>query len=88
VEEKDCICFVKMYLFENDIIEPLEIELKKLGNFKLKSINTKCQGIRVLTLVPIIKAQQQVQPTDMIMETIYLLYKEYVNNFGPNLNSS
>ena len=55
-EEKDSICFVKLYLFENDIIEPLENELKKLGNFGLKKINAKSQGIKVLTLVPIIQA--------------------------------
>ena len=86
-EDKDSICFVKLYLFENDIIEPLENELKKQCNFCLKKINAKSQGIKVLTLVPIIKAQNQ-QPTDSIMDTIYLLYKEYLHNFGPNLNSS
>lgn len=35
IEEKDSVSFVKMYLLEKEIIEPLEKELKKLNNFKL-----------------------------------------------------
>lgn len=31
LEEKDSVCFVKMYLFENAIIEPLEKVLTKNG---------------------------------------------------------
>ena len=45
-EEKDSVAFVKMYLFENAIIEPLE------KHYILQQVKTKCQGAKVYALMP------------------------------------
>jgi len=45
------VCFVKLYLFERDIMEPLTHYLKRESNMDLKPISSKCSGLTVLTPV-------------------------------------
>lgn len=81
-------CFVKLYLFEREICRPLEKQLS-LSGMTLRPISTKCSGLKVLAPVPIHKPNQAiVYLDDEVMNQIYVLYKEYISNFKPTLNSS
>ena len=71
---------------DKDIVKPLE---DQLGSFKLHKVETKCSGLDVMTPVKKkIDKNQIFMLNDEIVNQIYLLYKEYVTNFGPNLNCS
>jgi hypothetical protein len=72
-----------MYLFENDIIEPLKEQLIN-SCYSLEPLSTKCSGARVLTMLP--KKTNNQMPTEALFDTVYMLYKEYIGNFSPNLN--
>jgi hypothetical protein len=52
-ETQGRICFVKLYLFEKDIIKPLDKYMKLNGNMKLTHITTKCSGLEVMAPVTI-----------------------------------
>ena len=45
------IAFVKLYLFEKDIIDSLSQHLRKEQKMELKPISSKCSGLKVLTPV-------------------------------------
>ena len=89
------VCFVKLYLFERDIMEPLTHYLKRESNMDLKPISSKCSGLTVLTPVhkTIKKVRSETEESlfyinECIVGQIYMLYREYIQNFGPNLNAS
>lgn len=90
-ETQGRICFVKLYLFEKDIVAPLEKYLRQNQNMQLTAINTKCSGLEVMAPTPICTeetSQSVFYLNKEIMQQIYELYKEYIQNFGPNLNQS
>jgi hypothetical protein len=93
-KERKSIVFVKLYLFEKEIINPLTKHLKQ-SKMDLKPITTKCMGLNVLT--PQFRSKP-VNHNDSneslffinqeLMTKVFGLYKEYIANFGPNLNTS
>ena len=57
----------------------------------LVPVQSKCSGLEVLT--PAFRNSQENDDqifylNEMIVEQIYILYRDYVQNFGPTLNSS
>jgi hypothetical protein len=89
--EKGSVCFVKLYLLEKEILEPLSQHLKKQNGMELKPIASKCSGLRVMT--PVHKARKSsseesiLYMNEKLIKQIYELYREYIANFSPNLNS-
>lgn len=80
-----------MYLFEKDLIAPLNQHLKS-KDMSLVPVQSKCGGLQVLT--PAINSLPEQDDdgvfylNEAIVAQIYNLYRDYVNNFGPTLNSS
>ena len=50
---------MKLYLFERDIIGPLNKYMEKNSNMQLKSITTKCSGLEVMAPVPIAQPKKE-----------------------------
>ena len=76
-------------MFEREISQQLTKELRK-QKMVLKEVIPSFLGLRVMA--PVAKFQPQEDSmlivNDKLIGLIYKLYKEYIVNFGPNLNSS
>ena len=76
-------------MFEREISQQLTKELRK-QKMVLKEVIPSFLGLRVMA--PVAKVQPQEDSmlivNDKLIGLIYKLYKEYIVNFGPNLNSS
>lgn len=89
---------MKLYLLEREIMEPLTQCLKREYNMDFKTISASFQGLRVIspvqrpdskTLNPESdKSSESVFFIDeQLIRQIYQLYKEYISNFTPYMNS-
>lgn len=47
-EDKNKVCFVKLYLFEKDFQEPLKNYLRGTQNMELQLVNSKLSGLQVM----------------------------------------
>lgn len=86
---KQQICFVKLYLFEKEIAQQLTKELKK-QKMVMKEVIPSFLGLSVMA--PVYKSppgdESMLIINDRLIGLVYQLYKEYIVNFGPNLNAS
>ena len=51
LENEEQVCFVKLYLFEKEILPPLNDYLQKVKQMRTQVINTKCEGLEVIAPV-------------------------------------
>lgn len=90
--------FVKLYLFEKDLIPPLEQHLRtreasKGSKFRvsLQKVKSKCSGLEVYAPCFTLREESKdglICMNEEIMEQIYGIFKEYLANFKPNLSPS
>lgn len=50
-ESEEQVCFVKLYLFEKEMLVPLNDYLQKVKHMRTQVINTKCEGLEVIAPV-------------------------------------
>ena len=50
-ESEEQVCFVKLYLFEKEMLAPLNDYLQKVKHMRTQVINTKCEGLEVIAPV-------------------------------------